>query len=333
MSKTHNKTCYAGWTVFGAAALIVPWSLVHAGRTIEEHRAADPQGEVEIINVSGSVEVDGWDRSEVDVSGTAGDNVERVDVTSAGRRTSIRVVSRAIHSWSSDGEARLVIHIPARSAVTATLVSADFKVSGVLGDQKLQAVSGNLSGDVGGDLRASTVSGDVRMTARAAKRIDVKTISGNIHLTGGGGEVDITTVSGTESVELGAVTGGRFKAISGNITAALGLAADARIEAEMVSGDLNFKFSAMPSAEFDVQTISGDIKNCFGPKPIESRYGPGSRLQFTNGDGRGRVRIDTKSGDVRLCAAGAAATHVSSRVAPFAVVRARPARMVLPYVL
>jgi hypothetical protein len=332
MPKTHNKTRYGGWIAFGAAALIVPWSLVHAGRTIDEHRAADPQGEVEIINVSGSVEVDGWDRSEVVVTGTAGDNVERVDVTSAGRRTSIRVVSHMAHSWSSDGEARLVIHIPARSAVTATLVSADFKVSGVLGDQKLQAVSGNLSGDAGGDLRASTVSGDVRMTARAAKAIDVKTISGNIHLTGGGGEVDITTVSGTESVELAEVTRGRFKAISGNITAALGLAADARIDAEMVSGDLNFKFAAMPSAEFDVQTVSGDIKNCFGPKPIESRYGPGSRLQFTNGEGRGRVRIDTKSGDVRLCAPGAGATHVSSRVSSLSVAQARPARMVLPYV-
>jgi len=351
MPKTHNRTRYGGWISLGAAALMVPWSLVHAGRTIEEHRAADPQGEVEIVNVSGSVEVDGWDRSEVEVTGTAGENVERIDVTGTGRHTTIRVASRTAHMWSADGEARLVIHIPARSMITATLVSADFNVSGVLGDQKLQSVSGNLSGDAGGDLHATTVSGNVRMTARGAKTIDVKTISGNIRLTGGGGEVDITTVSGDASVELGEVTRGRFKAISGDITAALGLAADAQIEGEMVSGDINFKFAAMPSAEFDVQTVSGDISNCFGPKPVESRYGPGSRLQFTTGDGRGRVRIDTKNGDVRLCAAGAG-SHASSlsvaqarpmpvaqaRPMPVAqarlmpVAQARPMRMMLPYV-
>ena len=63
----------------------------------------------------------------------------------------------------------------------ATLVSADFKVAGVSGDLKLQTVSGQLSGDAGGDVRAGTVSGDVRLTARAAKIIEVKTISGDIH--------------------------------------------------------------------------------------------------------------------------------------------------------
>jgi hypothetical protein len=328
MPKTYLRTRCAGFIAIGTAALIVPWSLVHAGRTIDEQRAADPQGEVEIVNLSGRVEVDGWDRSEVEVKGTAGDNVERVDVSSAGRRTSIRVLSRSNHSWGSDGEAHLVIHVPARSRLTATLVSADFKVSGVLGDLKLQAVNGSLSGDAGGDLHASTVSGDIRMTARAAKSIDVRTISGNIHLTGGGGEVDINTVSGDATVELGEVTRGRFKAISGNVAATLGLAADARIDGEMVSGDLNFKFAAAPSAEFDVQTVSGDIKNCFGPKPVEARYGPGSRLQFTNGDGHGRVHIDTKNGDVQLCAAGAGAAHVSS----LSVAQAS-AHTVFPYVL
>ncbi len=89
-----------------------------------------------------------------------------------------------------------------------------------------------------------------------------------------------------------------------------------RIESESVSGDVTLKFAAMPAAEFDVQTFSGDIKNCFGPKPMESRYGPGSRLQFMNGEGHAHVRINTKSGDVRLCVKGMtdANTHVGARV-------------------
>src|ERR1700688_4669126 len=200
MSKSHSAARYIGWITSALMSLVVPWSLVHAGRAIQERRAADPRGEIEIVNVSGKIEVEGWDRSEIEVSGTAGDNVDRVDVTSAGNRTSIRVVSRSSHNWGSDDEARLVVHVPARSAVTATLVSAAIKVAGVLGD-----------------VRATMVSGDVHLTARAARTIEIKTISGDIRLTGGGGEVNITTVSGTAIIELADVSRGRFKSVSGDM--------------------------------------------------------------------------------------------------------------------
>jgi hypothetical protein len=329
MSKAQSDTRCGGWiTICALTALVVPWSLVHAGRAIQERRAADPQGEIEIVNVSGMVEIHGWDRSEVEVGGTAGDDVVRVDVTGAGNRTLIHVVSRSAHTWGSDGEAHLVVHVPAKSAVSATLVSADFKVTGVLGDLKVQSVSGNLSGDVGGNARATTVSGDVRLTARAAKAVEVKTISGDIQLMGGGGEVDITTVSGSATIELADVTRGRFKSVSGDMTAELALAPDGQLESESVSGDVSLKFAAAPAAEFDVHSFSGDIRNCFGPKPMESRYGPGSRLEFKNGEGHAHVRVNTKSGDVRLCVKGMS----SSRVSMLSLARKKAMRMVVPYV-
>jgi DUF4097 and DUF4098 domain-containing protein YvlB len=328
MSKPHSDARYSGWIVICAVGiLVVPWSLVHAGKVIEERRSADPQGEIEIVNVSGMIEVDGWDRSEVEVRGTAGEGVERVDVMSAGNRTSIRVVSHS-HTWGADGEARLVVHVPAKSAINATLVSSGFKVTGVSGALTLQAVSGNVSGDVGGNVRATTVSGDVRLTARAAKSIEVSTISGDMQLTGGGGEVDVTTVSGGATIDLAEVTRARFKSVSGDLTAALALAPDGQIESESVTGDVKLKFASAPAAEFDVQSFSGDIKNCFGPKPVESRYGPGSRLQFKNGEGHAHVRVNTKSGDVQLCVNGMNGTHQSA----LSLARLADRRVVLPYV-
>jgi DUF4097 and DUF4098 domain-containing protein YvlB len=329
MSKAHFDVPYKGWiAICAAAALVVPWSLVHAGRAIHELRNADPQGEIEIVNVSGTVEVDAWNRSEVEVSGTVGDNVERVDVTGAGNRTSIHVLSRNVHSWNSDSEADLVIHVPAKSRVSATLVSADLKITGVLGDLKLQTVSGNVRGDAGGDVRATTVSGNVQLTAHAARAIEIRTISGDIHLMGGGGEVDLTTVSGTATIELADVTRARLKSISGDMSATLTLQPDGQMESESVSGNVNLTFANEPSAEFDVQSFSGDIKNCFGPKPVESRYGPGSRLEFTNGEGHAHVRINTKSGDVKLCAKGMTGTHVSA----LSLARLTDTRVVIPYV-
>ena len=42
--------------------------------------AADANGEVVISNVSGTIDVRGWDRNEVQVTGHLGGRVERVDV-------------------------------------------------------------------------------------------------------------------------------------------------------------------------------------------------------------------------------------------------------------
>jgi hypothetical protein len=288
--------------IFVLTSLAFPW-LAHAATSVDEHRAANPQGAVEIYNVAGLIDVQGWDKSEVAVTGTIGKDVERVEVAGEGNRTSIRVVLPQGHHWGMrDGEAHLVIHVPTNSSVAASMVSADLKVSAVHGGLELRTVSGNISGEGGGDVHANAVSGDIHLTANSAKVIEVKAISGNILLTGGNADVEATTVSGDAQLTLGTVSRARFKTVSGNLSATLAAAADAQIEGESVSGDVKLDFASAPAADFDIQTISGEIDNCFGPKPIESRHGPGARLTFKTGDSSARVRISSHSGDVRLCA-------------------------------
>lgn len=278
----------------------VPWSLAHAARAISEKRPADPQGTVEIFCLAGSIEVAAWDRPEIEVTGTVDDGVERVEVAGSGDRTSIRVLPRGA-GGSAGGGTQLTIHVPVKSSVSTTLVGADLKIAGVQGDAKLQTISGNVVGDVGGDLRVNSVTGSVRMSALHARTIEAKTISGGIHLAGGNAEVEVTTVSGSATIRLGTLARGRFRTVSGSMSAKLALAPGARLDGESVSGRIDFEFAAVPEAEFDIQSFSGSIDSCFGPKPTEPRYGPGSRLTFKSGDGSGRVHIDTQSGGVRLC--------------------------------
>jgi DUF4097 and DUF4098 domain-containing protein YvlB len=285
----------------GALALLFsPWSL--AATSVDEHRPASAQGAVEIDNVAGSIDVQGWDKPEVAVSGTIGKDVERVDVTGDGNRTSVRVVLPNGRHWgNNDGEAHLVIHVPTNSSVSASLVSSDLKISAVRGALELRTVSGNITGDGGGDVRVNAVSGDVRLIANAAKRIEAKVISGTITLTGGNADIEATTVSGDMHITLGTVNRARFKTVSGSLEASLAAAGDAQIEGESISGDIKLRFASEPSADYDIQTLSGDIENCFGPKPTEPRHGPGRRLTFKTGDTNGRVRLTTNSGTVNFC--------------------------------
>jgi hypothetical protein len=301
MATTHQSTLLHRWLMGGViGTILIPWGLAEA-KPVHEQLAVDPQGSVEIVDVAGSVALSGWDRPEIEVTGTAAEEVDRVEVTTSGSRSAVRVISRDGSGHGGRNEARLTIHVPNKSAVTVSLVSADLTLGSLQGNVRLQTVSGDVTGAVGGDLRAATVSGSVHVTAAAAKVTEVKTVSGTIHVSGSGGEVEITTISGGATLDLDSITRGRFKSVSGDLTAGFALAADGRFEAESVSGDLQLKFAGTPAADFDVQTLSGSITNCFGPKPKEAQYGPGSRLMFKSGEGNAHVQIETKSGNVNLC--------------------------------
>ncbi len=282
------------------SSLALPaWS---APRSFTAQKPADPAGTVEVVNVEGAIEISGWDQPMVDVSGTIGEKVERVDVTSGANRTTVRVVLPSGNTWNGDSSAHLKIRVPQKSALEVSLVSADLRISGVTGNQHLQTVSGDIAGDAGGDLQVNTVSGDVRLSTRNSHEAQIKTVSGDVNISGADGNVQVNTVSGDAMLTLGTLSRGHFESVSGDISVtSAALAASGQFEATSVSGDLGVHFAALPDADIDVQTFSGDIRNCFGPKPVEQQYGPGSRLNFRNGKGGAHVHVDTKSGDVALC--------------------------------
>jgi hypothetical protein len=283
----------------GSAGLASP--AVASSRSVDQKLAADPQGRVEISNVAGRVQVQGWDRAEIAVTGTLGEDVERLEFTSEGGRAEVRVVLPKGSRYWDDGDADLVIRVPARSAVTTSVVSADLESRGVVGRQQIQSVSGNVEAEVATESRVNSVSGDVRLEGRGATRLEVRSVSGNVVVEGAAGEVQARTVSGDARLSLGTLSRGQFGSVSGDVTVGATLAADGRFEAESISGDVDVRLAGKPSGEFDVETLSGSIENCFGPKPVEPEHGPGSRLSFREGQGTAIVRIETKSGDVRLC--------------------------------
>jgi DUF4097 and DUF4098 domain-containing protein YvlB len=279
------------------------------GRSVDEHRAADPQGQVEIIVVTGRVDVVGWDKPEIEVASTLGADVEKLDITTAGSRTTVRAVlshTSGTHSNSGAGDsgANLIVHVPQKSSLTAALITADLTVKDLQGNQNVHTVSGDITTVTVGEARVRTVSGDVRLTAGPGSQLlEVATVSGDVHIAGAGGEVSVNTVSGDATLALATVSRAHLKTVSGDFAVTLALAPDGRFEAQSYSGNLTVNFpDGLPPAEFDVQSFSGELSTCFGRKPAKESYGPGSRLSFREGAGTGQVRIDSKSGDVSLCA-------------------------------
>jgi hypothetical protein len=286
------------------AALIITVGCAGASAAtsnVDQHQAADPAGTVEIINVAGSVQVTGWDKAEVAVSGTIGEKVDHVEVTSSGKRVTVRVVLPKGNSWGGDGAAHLTVQVPRGSAIDASLVSADLTVSGVSGAQQLRTVSGDITADGGSAAHVNTISGKVQLGVADGAEANVKSISGDLTVKGAGGEVSIETVSGDGRLTLGELKRFHLETVSGDFRISARLAAAAEFNAESVSGDVNVKFGGTPGVDFNLESLSGRLKDCSGHQASEPDHGPGSRLAFTSGDGKAKVRIDSKSGNLSVC--------------------------------
>jgi len=282
--------------------LLVLAPVALAGTPINQRAAADPAGQVEISNVSGSVVVTGWDRAEVEVTGELGEGVERLEFSRSGKLTRVKVIlpSRSSRVESTD----LVVKVPAASSIAVNTVSADLTVRGLRGSQRLQSVSGDVETEAAAeDVECKTVSGNVRVNGSGQRGLlTVTTVSGDASVTRVAGEVNGNTVSGNFTVSLGEASRSRLRSTSGDLGVRGRLATDARMDFESISGDVRLDLEGPVSAEFDVSSFNGDIRNCFGPKPVRtSEYAPGSELRFREGQGGARVRIKTLNGDISVC--------------------------------
>ncbi|MCH9005573.1 MAG: DUF4097 family beta strand repeat protein [Proteobacteria bacterium] len=274
---------------------------VHAeevDRTID----AASDGHVDVSNISGSVTVNGWNRDAVEVTGTLGRNVKELVLERNGDKILIKV---KVPKHSGRGiDSDLHINIPQNSSLDVGTVSANIEVADIAGEQSLHTVSGDVVTEyTGADTSAESVSGDVEISGNNADgEVTADTVSGDVTLFRVSGEVSAESVSGNLIVDEGSFSRVELDTVNGEILFQGELRDDGRLSIETINGDVNVEFVGGVSARFEIDTFNGRIRNCFGPKAERSsRYAPGWELEFTTGDGSGRVEISTLNGAVNIC--------------------------------
>lgn len=236
-----------------------------AERPVEITRPVSATADISFSSLTGSVEVNGWDRSEVQIKGTIGEGVEDVKVIESGGDLSIQVkLENSRHN--RDAEAHLKIAVPR---------GAQLRVKSIAADVRIQDVSG---------------------------RVEVEVVSGDITLLGKPKEAEIQAVSGDVKIAAGAeLSKVRIETVSGDIDFEGALTTDARARANSVSGDIHWTVPAATNARFEVSTFSGDIQNGFGVQAERTdRYVPSKKLDFTLGKDGATIRLESFSGTVRI---------------------------------
>jgi len=287
---------------YSVATAVLMLALAAGAAEVDRSIDAASDGQVDIVNISGSVEVYGWSRSVVEVSGELGERVEELILERNGDRVMVKV--KVPRNNSSDISSDLVIRLPEDSSIDVSTVSADITIEDVGGEQRLHTVSGDiLTQATGSDISAESVSGDVDVRGNGDdSQTTATTVSGDVTIINVSGEVSADVVSGDIDVRDGSFDRVLMKTVNSEIGFQSDLRKGGKLTAESVNGDIDIQFDGEVSARFDIDTFNGAITNCFGPKAVRtSKYAPGWELSFSQGDGDGRVEISTLNGDIDMC--------------------------------
>jgi len=246
--------------------LLLAVPVLAATRTVDETLPAAPDGVVSIQALAGSISVMGWDRAEVNVTGTLDDEAIELKIKESGQRTTISAEPIEDADDHLSGTVDLEIRVPRGGRLETETISADVTVEAIDGTVTIESISG-----------AVKVAGNV-------PEAEVSTVSGQIIIT--------------SSAEL---QGGEFQSVAGNIKLKGMLSADGSFSFETVSGNIELHLPGGTSAEFEVETFNGDIENDFGQKAEKtSKYLPSKRLEFSLGGGGASVSVNSINGSVRL---------------------------------
>ena len=237
-----------------AAVALIASATLWAGDspgTFEREVPAPARGVVQISSTNGTVDVSAWDRAAVSVKAELAADVDRVEVTSSGDHTVVRVIQRhSGMSFSNSGheETHLRVQVPKDSEVDVSTVSANANSTGVLGAQRLKSVSGDITAelDPAHSVRLRSTSGDIRFEGRLTR----------------GADFDGQTVSGDLKVRAGFEDGLTFEAasVTGDISDCFN--AEAERASEYGPGHKLNGTRGGGSAHVRLKTMSGEIDLC-----------------------------------------------------------------------
>ena len=253
----------------GALALCAAAAVGTAAQDFQRSYNLAEGGTVAIANVSGDVNLTGYEGSAVVVSaykeGRDRDAVEVEDTSTQGR-VSLRA-KYPNDCRNCEASIRFEVRVPRSANIVfdkVSTASGNVKAEGFAGRVNLSTASGDVTlRGVGGEIKASSASGTVRVS-EATGTVNASTASGNV-------EVELTRLEGTGDM--------RFSSASGDVHVRMPTNIDARVS---------------------LSTASGDIQTNFPLEVKRDQYGSGSRAVGQLGSGARSLKISSASGNVSL---------------------------------
>ena len=249
----------------------------------------------ELQNVSGSVHIRAWNRSQIRVQ--AESDGARVDLDASMSGVSVRAIPRR-----GEGDVDFTISVPVGTPLEVHAISADIDAGQVCGPARLGSISGGVTlVCANGDVEVESVSGDVSATDLSG-RAEIASTSGDVEVRQVKGDLTARSVSGDVTLERVDGNDVGVETVSGEIGFSGPVHDNGRYRFRSHSGDVTVRPDGTLNATISVSTFSGDLESDW---PITITPGPGRRMhgqdwEFTVGNGSARLNLESFSGTIYL---------------------------------
>ncbi len=272
-------------------------------------------GEVNLSNISGRIEVMTWDKSEVKIDALkiskastvakAKENAAKVKIVVEKEGSTLKIETEYPDNkkeWKRDSinvSVNYSLMIPAKASVKISSVSGSVDLENIGGSAKVKAVSGDVTvKKAAKGVDCDAVSGNI-VVQDVTGNAYLKAISGTINAEGIKGSIKATVVSGRiELVEVSAADNIEASAVSGTIVYEGKISRGGRYTLNSHSGSVEMVIPSDSAFEFEAATFSGSIHSDFEVKVS----GKISRRKISGvvNNGGAVVKLTTFSGNVYL---------------------------------
>jgi len=262
-------------------------------------------GRLYLESFNGSVEVLGWEKESVDISGTkycaSEEQLKQLKIETTAEPDAVRV--RAIRPLERRGGcgARMVLRVPKRVILERVESSnGGLRVEGIEGNTRLKTSNGGVRvWSLKGDLEASTSNASVEVGQFDGSAV-IRTSNGRIRAEGVRGFFEATTSNSSIDATLGDLDPSRplrLHTSNGSINLTLENYKNNEIRAETSNGSINVRFPSALNARLQASTSHGTVSSDFEVKTTTVSK---DRLEGSIGSGGGLIELDTSNGNIRI---------------------------------
>ncbi|HEY3443931.1 MAG TPA: DUF4097 family beta strand repeat-containing protein [Paludibaculum sp.] len=268
------------------------------------HKLA-PGGRVMLESFNGGVEIIGWEKDSVEVSGTKSASREdvmkeiRIDVVSEADSIRIRVIRPVEHNCNCG--AKFVLKVPKKVILDSiTTSNGGIRVESITGNSRLKTSNGGIRvWGVDGNLEATTSNASIEV-GQFKGAADLRSSNGRIKADGIRGAFDARTSNASIDATVAELDPGRplsLESSNGSITLTLDTWKSNDIKAHTSNSSVNVRLPDKVAADLMLSTSNGSITTDF--EITTSQFSKTRVVGKLNGGGP-RLDLSTSNGNVRL---------------------------------
>jgi Putative adhesin len=269
--------------------------------------ALEPGGRLEIRNMNGSVEISGWDRNNIDVSGTKYAPTEErlkdieIKVNVTGNEAVISTELPYKNFYGPFG-AHYVIRVPRRIQVDrAHTTNGSISVENLEGNGELRSTNGRVTlARSTGDFRIQTTNGSIDIEdANGLER--AQTTNGGIHGTLKSGAIEAESTNGAIELSVGSPASDRplrLATTNGAVKLTLNEFHANPISTKTTHGSVTLRLPGNINAKLDAHTSFAHISNEFALTSTEEQSK--HELKGQIGKGGPLISASTSSGRINI---------------------------------